>query len=108
MRSNTKIVREKVRNHIFSFCENNGNEEACLDELRDNREAARHHDMTDYQAGVELVKGGSFLVYHYEVKEFLNSLDINPQGKEYSDEKSWNLYCHLVSSELEKMLKEDK
>jgi hypothetical protein len=52
-----------------------------------------------------MAKGGSFLIYHGDVKNFLNSLGINPENKEYSDDKSWLLYCHLCGQAVERVCK---
>ena len=38
----------------------------------------------------------SFDVYYYDMRQFLNFLGINPQGKVYSDEKVSKLYYYLI------------
>ncbi len=102
MKTNTKIVRNKVRQHILDIIDND------VQLLRDNLNAVKYGDMSDYKAGIELVNGGTFLVYHDDVKDFLSGLGINPNNKEYTTQQSWDLYTHLVSSEIEKLVKELK
>lgn len=97
MRTNTKIVSDKVKEHILNAM--------SLQDLKDNVKALQWGNKGEYQASKELVEGGSFLCYYQDVKEFLNGLGINPENKEYSDEKSWNLYIHLLASNIEKLLK---
>ena len=58
----------------------------------------------DYEAIVYMVEGGTFLVYYDDITEYLNSLGINPENKEYSNEKSWELYKHLIAREGVKLL----
>lgn len=99
MRSNSKVVREQVKNHILEYQD--------LDLLKANLQAVSGmpETQTVYQQGKYLVDGGSFLIYHSEVTDFLNGLGINPEGKEYDSQKSWDLYKHLIASEIEKLIK---
>ena len=43
-----------------------------------------------------------FPAYNSEIEDFLNSLGINHENKEYSSDKSWNLYALLIYREIEK------
>jgi hypothetical protein len=76
-----------------------------LEDLKANVKALQWGNKTEYQALKELVEGGSFLCYHSDVKDFLNTLDINPKNKEYSDDESWTLYINLLAMNGEKLLK---
>lgn len=42
----------------------------------------------------------NFHIYFYDIKEFLNGLGINPELKEYPDEKSLKLYHYLIFREI--------
>lgn len=99
MRSNTKAVRSLVKAHILDTIES-------VEELISNLEAVggMPETQTTYQQAKYLVEGGSFLVYYQEVKEFLNGLGINPNNKEYTDSQSWDLYRHLIASEIVKIV----
>jgi hypothetical protein len=72
--------------------------------LNEQIQAMKYGDKTTYQTALDYVEGGSLLVYYYDVQQFLDGLGINPTGKEYTNEKSWRLYCHLVAREITKML----
>lgn len=99
MKTNSKAVRELVQKHILENIES-------LDVLKANLKAVSGTPDTStvYSQAKYLVDGGSFLVYHCDVKDFLNGLGINPTNKEYDDMKSWELYKHLVASEIEKLV----
>jgi hypothetical protein len=97
MRSNTKEVINKVQEHIKSYYEN-------IEDFKNDMKAVQLENMSDYNAIQELVKGGSFLVYYQDVKDFLNELGINPENKEYEDQKSWELYQHLIARDGEKLI----
>lgn len=99
MRSNTKQVRDLVKQHVLSQIDND------IEGLKANLKAVSYSSPTIYGQAKYLVDGGSFLVYNWDVKEFLDTLDINPNGKEYTDQASWDLYKHLVASEIEKLIK---
>lgn len=44
----------------------------------------------------------NFYFYYSDVKEFLNGLGINPDGKEYKDDKSLALYHYLIFKAVKK------
>lgn len=43
--------------------------------------------------------------YRKDVIEFLETLVINPKGKEFTNEESWELYKHLVARDGNKLYK---
>ena len=90
-KTNSNHVKYLVREHIGDYFK--------PEDLKSTLEAVKYGNMSDYQGMIEVVMGGSFLIYYSDVKYFLNGLGINPDGKEYSDEKSWELYKHLVARE---------
>ena len=99
MKSNCKEVQDKVKDHILSYYD--------IDDLKNevNGLLTWYRPNTKYHALQYMVQGGCFLIYYTEIKDFLNGLGINPQNKEYSDEKSWELYKHLIALNGEKLLK---
>lgn len=114
MRTTAKPVVEAIRKHIMDeferqavdntyYKEPDEPEQTAIEMLVGQIDYMKHNDRTTYQTAIDWVEGGSLLIYHYEVKDFLNDLGINPTGKEYSDEKSWKLYCHLVAREMTKL-----
>jgi hypothetical protein len=46
----------------------------------------------DYLAGLPY----HFIIYTQDKEEFLNSLGINPEGKEYDSDKIESLYSYLI------------
>jgi hypothetical protein len=111
MRTTNKLVVQNIRIHILEnfaesadYTRNNGEPNATpLTELKKQIDYMRRNGRTIYQTALDYVERCSLLVYYGDVKEFLNNLGINETGKEYSDEKSWRLYCHLVAREITKL-----
>jgi predicted RecB family endonuclease len=103
MKSNCKIVNDKIKQHIMEYVEDY---EYGIETLIENLNAVKFGDVTDnYKAMVKLVEGGEFLISYCDQRDFLNSLGINPDNKEYSDDKVWDLYKHLIAREGVKLLK---
>lgn len=97
--TNSNEVRKALQQHILSYYDNIEDLKRDIDNLKD----ARLGNYTIYQASAYMVQGGNFLIYNGDVRDFLNSLGINPQGKEYSDQKSWDLYKHLIALNCERL-----
>mgnify|MGYP001233900054 CR=1 FL=1 len=53
---------------------------------------------TDYLQNIPF----NFEYENYKLESFLNGLEINPNNKEYSSDKMWNLYGLLIFREIEK------
>jgi hypothetical protein len=113
MRTTNKLVIEKLQQHIIDEFEHRALEDgdqlltaegALFEQLYHMRYGTR----TIYQTALDWVEGGGLLIYHGDVKDFLNSLGINPTHQEYSDDKSWHLYCHLVAREMTKLYEGNK
>jgi len=109
MRSNSKIVRDKVKQHILdSVYDENGNEFKSLDQANEHlvnefkRVADYPHNLKrlpnnqerfeDYLKGIPF----NFEFEDYKIEEFLNGLGINPEGKNYSSDQMWRLYAYLI------------
>lgn len=105
MKTNDKRVIAKVQEHVLeSFTPEDYNVETSEQAITEQINYMRIGNDNNYQTALHLVQGGSFLIYHYQVKDFLNSLGINPDNKEYTDQQSWDLYCHLVAREIQKIV----
>lgn len=113
MRSNSKEVREKIKAHILEcvYDENDMNysdfakaKKRVLNEfvrvanhpynmkrLPDNQER-----FSDYLNAIPW----DFYFYTRDIKNFLNSLGINPSNKEFDSEKSLKLYHNLIWREI--------
>ena len=100
MKTNTKIVSQKIQAHIMDQVES-------LEILKGDALAVLGMKNTPdmYHAFAYNVDGGNFLIYHADVRDFLNGLGINEQSKEYEDCTSWELYKHLIASNAVKMIK---
>lgn len=95
MRTNSNEVKKQVQNHIKEYY--------TKKELKEQINYMSYGNKSMYNLALEMVQGGCFLIYNEEVKNFLNGLGINPNNKEYEDTKSWDLYCHLIAYNIEKI-----
>ena len=99
MTTNNKVVKEMIQKHILEY--------QTINELRENVKVltnSKTMTKTTYQALEVMTEGGMFLIYNVDIKDFINSLGINPSGKEYDTQKTWNLYKHLIAREGVKLL----
>ena len=117
MKTNSKVVRQQIRNHIWE----------CVFDYESNQfssfgDAAKHlwsefirvanhpynlkripneqDRFSDYLSGLPF----NFYFYHIEIESYLNSLGINPSGKVWDSEKSYKLYHYLIYSETKKAI----
>ena len=98
LNTNSNEVRKAIQNHILDTYN--------IDDLKSEVENLKGYNTiyTDYQAGAYMVQGGCFLCYYSDVEDFLNGLGINPENKDYTDEKSWELYKHLIAINIERLV----
>ena len=92
--SNRKEVSENIQAHILDYYDS---PEDFIQQM-DNMNAP-----TMWHAGEQLAKGGSYMIYYDEQREFLDSLKINPSGKRFNDDKVFNTYTSLVGRESAKL-----
>ena len=112
MRTNSKEVRNAIKNHIlecvYDYSENNFAtlKEACNHLYNEFDRVANHENnkkripneqkrFEDYLQGVPF----NFYYTNEDIETFLNSLGINKEGKKYEPSKMWNLYAYLIYSE---------
>ena len=105
MKSTTNEVKEKINAHVLSYFEpeNYGNEASAMENLRDQMKSFNYMP-TAYAGGKYMAEGGTFLIYTYDMVDFLNSLGINPDGKEYADNKVFEQYCHLIGRQVAELM----
>lgn len=101
VRSTNKEVVNKIREHIMSYYETPEDLVRDMDAGADPR-----YDVTSWKKGSRLVEGGSFLIYNGDMDEELNKWGINPTGKKYSPEKSYETYKSLIGREAGKIYDE--
>lgn len=82
------------------YCEGVDATENLKDQL-----TALSHLPTAYAQGKYMAEGGTFLVYTQDMADFLNSLGINPDNKEYPDNKVFEQYCHLIGRQVAELVK---
>ena len=93
--SNRKEVSDNIQAHILEYYDNPVDFMEQMD--------AMDYLPTRWHAGEELAKGGSYAIYYDDQREFLNSLNINPKGKDFSDDRVFEVYTSLVGRESERL-----
>lgn len=114
--TNSKVVKDSIRNHILECVYDYNTEETfkTIEESKSylysqfNAVAGHEYNLktypneqdrfADYLGGLPF----HFEFENYKIEEFLNSLGINPENKEYSNDKMWKLYTYLIFRELKK------
>jgi len=92
--SNRKEVSENIQAHILDYYDN----------PQDFVEQMEHmNEPTMWRAGETLAKGGSYMIYYDEQRDFLDSLKINPKGKNFSDDRVFQTYTSLIGRESAKL-----
>ena len=113
-RTNSKHVRDQIKAHILE-CVRNPETDKPFEDIKDackrmadefervagdeynRRRIPNDQDrFSDFLLGLPF----SFEFYDKAIAEHLNSLGINPEGKEYPDEKARHLYHYLIFSEM--------
>lgn len=100
LKTNTKKVMEALKKHIGGFYGKTG------DLLADMRAVG---GFTPYHQGRNLAEGGAFLCYCDEQREFLREAleETHEEADRFSDDKVFELYCHLIGRACEKLAKEN-
>ena len=93
--SNRKEVSDNIQAHILEHYDNPVDFMEQMD--------AMDYLPTRWRAGEELASGGSYLIYYDDQRDFLNSLNINPKGKEFSDDRVAQTYNSLIGRESERL-----
>ena len=101
MCTTARQVTSKLHQHIKEFYTDN--HEDWLKGLILDVNSQHYGNRSIYQAAKELVMGGNFLIYHLDVNNFMNELNINDRQKDFTDEQTWDLYVHLLAREICKL-----
>ena len=113
LKTNSKIVRDAIVAHILDSVNDYEdkpfiNFENCATFVKSEFERVAGHanNVKRYPNKQErfsdYLNNGvfNFHIYFDDIKEFLNGLGINPEFKEYPDEKSLKLYHYLIFREI--------
>lgn len=107
MNTNSKQVRDAMKDHVISFFTAD-NEDAIAALTEQAKTIICDNIPTLYHAGKHMAEGGCFLIYNGDIADFLNGLGINPTGKQYDEMRSFNLYSHLCGLAVERIARKEK
>lgn len=100
LRTTNKQVVDYLKDHVLeNFAIDNGYDNPDrVANLRHQIDSMRYNNRSIYQTALDYVEGGGYLVYYYDVQKQLKDwLEHSNGDPEYSDEKAWRLYCHLIA-----------
>lgn len=113
MKTNSKQVREQIRQHILDCVYDYMEQEFPTFEQALDHLVNEFKRVANYPNNLKLIPNDQErfsnylcgLPFHFEyshagIVEYLNSLGINPEGKEFSNDKSMHLYHYLIFKEL--------
>lgn len=104
MKTTAKPVLNALREHILEDFKDGFDTPDAVENLKHQITSMKFEGEGDYQTAKRLVEGGTFLVYYYDINNFMNELDINDKQKDYSDNDTWELYQHLLAREICKLI----
>lgn len=101
LKTNSKIVRQAVRQHILDTIEIN-ELVTDVDNLLTYVPKQNHVPAAASGMGQYMVDSGYFLCYYSSAREFLKETlqETDEEANKYSDEKVWQLYRHLIGREV--------
>jgi hypothetical protein len=105
LRTTNRKVIEKLNNHVLEEFKEHDTSKGAIDNLISQIDYMRYNNRSVYQTALDYVEGGSLLIYYGEQREFLAELlDETPvEAMQYSDDKVFKLYCHLVARTISKL-----
>lgn len=98
--TNKKVKQKLIADVLENFWPKNfGGGEVGLQNLKNQIDSMRYNNRSIYQTALDYVEGGSYLIYYYDIQDYLHKLlewepGVDP---DYSDDKAWKLYCHLIA-----------
>lgn len=95
--SNRKEVREAIQKHIKEYYEDEDNWEENF--IHDMENQKYGYNVNPWQWGKQLAENGTFLIYDEDIDKFMNSLKINPKGKKFNNQKTFETYTNLIGRE---------
>lgn len=93
--SNRKEVKDTIQAHILDHYDNPVDFMEQMD-VFDNMP-------TKWHAGQEMAREGFYDIYYDDQREFLESLNINPKGKKFNDDRVFQTYTSLIGRESENL-----
>lgn len=103
MKTNSKDVKRKVYNHIIEHLEGLDYEGCKTNEQKVKKQIDYMINKNEsvYQACKRFVEGGTFEVYYHDVRQFINTLELNNKSnKNFNDTQVWLFYVRLLSITL--------
>jgi hypothetical protein len=118
LRTTNKTVDQTLRIQVLEYFaetagyeRDNGNPTATpISCLVSQIDYMRYGNRSIYQTALDWVEGGSALVYYDEQREFLRNLlnQTESEALQFSDDKVFKLYCHLMARTMAKLYTEGK
>lgn len=109
MKTNSKEVKTKVLNHIIEFVEEWDNADTIKNKVIDQIDYMKNTREDIYQTCIRLVQGCTFLIYDEDIREFIDSLELNNNSnKKFDNMQVFNMYCMLLARELETIYNSSK
>lgn len=62
---------------------------------------------TLYKSAYHIVEGGCFLIPNEDIQNFLSDL-LQSDKTKYTDHQSFDMYCHLLSREISKIVEKQR
>lgn len=109
LRTTNKQVIAYLKDHVLeNFATDNGYDNPDrVANLRHQLDSMRQDHQSIYQTALNYAERGGYLIYYYDVQKQLKEwLDHSSGDPEYSDDKAWRLYCHLVARTMAKLYTE--
>ena len=103
--SNRKQVSDNIQAHILEYYSPDftGDDSLSAEQAFVQQMDAMSWLPNNWKRGEEIAKGGSYLVYNQDMADFLDTLKINPKGKKFSEDKSFEMYTSLIGRESAKL-----
>ena len=102
-------AKQRINDHVMSYftadhgwTESNSPKEALQEQLK-----SFDYMPTDYQKGVYMAEGGSFLVYYTDQRDFIKKTleQTEEEANKYTDQKVFETYKHMVGKAVERLAK---
>lgn len=104
-KSNRKEVSDNIQAHILEHYgpDYTGDDSISAEQAFIDQMDTMSWLPNNWKRGEEIAKGGSYLVYNQDMADFLDSLKINPKGKKFDSNKSFDTYVSLIGRESAKL-----
>lgn len=90
-RTNSKEVKQAIREHIKDYCEGN------YQDFENNAKAVCHGKENYLYTGARrLAEFGEFIISNFDARAFIESVLDQQDSSKYDDNQVWELYCNLI------------